>query len=108
MSEVTAVDFGGESVERGVIERSFDLKVDDAVVPGILWSPEGATAPLPLVMIGHGGTQHKRAPNVLSLGRRFVRHLGFAAVAIDAPGHGDRITDAKAAADAQRNLQRRI
>jgi pimeloyl-ACP methyl ester carboxylesterase len=77
-------------------------------VPGLWWLPEAASGPRPTILIGHGGTQHKRVPNVLSLGRRLVRHLGYTAVAIDAPGHGDRITDPDAARAAQRNLQRRI
>jgi pimeloyl-ACP methyl ester carboxylesterase len=44
------------------------------------------------VLIGHGGTQHKKVANVLGLARQLVRHLGYAVVAIDAPGHGDRVT----------------
>jgi pimeloyl-ACP methyl ester carboxylesterase len=79
-----------ESVEQGVVEQRFDLPVDGESVPGIRWSPEGATAPRPTILIGHGGTQHKRVPNVLGLARRFVRHLGYEAVALDAPGHGER------------------
>ena len=78
--------------ERGVTERRFDLKVGQDVVPGIMWTPEEASGGRPLVLIGHGGTQHKRTANVLSLARRFVRHLGYAVVAIDAPGHGDRLS----------------
>lgn len=76
-------------ISRGVCERRFELRLED-VVPGILWTPEGATGPRRLVLIGHGGSQHKRSPNVLAIGRRIVRHLGYAAAAIDAPLHGDR------------------
>ncbi|HYZ92978.1 MAG TPA: alpha/beta hydrolase [Actinomycetota bacterium] len=82
---------GDPQVSRGVNERRFDLDVDGEVVPGILWTPENATGTRPLVLIGHGGSQHKRAPNVLALARRLVRHLGYAAAAIDGPMHGDRV-----------------
>ena len=97
-----------EKSERGVVERRFDLEVEGDVVPGIIWSPEGVDGATPFVLIGHGGTQHKRVPNVLGLARRFVRHLGYSAVAIDAPGHGDRVTDQAAADEARRNLEARI
>ncbi|MGO9198406.1 MAG: alpha/beta hydrolase [Acidimicrobiales bacterium] len=102
------MDIISESVEKGVIERRFDVKVEGETVPAIIWSPENVTGPVPVVLIGHGGTQHKRVPNVLGLGRRFVRHLGYAAVAIDAPGHGERVSDETAANEARRNLERRI
>jgi dienelactone hydrolase len=97
-----------ETVAKGVAERRFDLKVDDEVVPGIWWLPDGASGPRPTVLIGHGGTQHKRVPNVVSLARRLVRHLGYGAVAVDAPGHGDRITDPNMADLARRNLEARL
>jgi hypothetical protein len=101
------MDIAGQVNEKGVIEERFDLKVETEVVPGILWRPaaQDATA---TILIGHGGTQHKRVPNVVGLARRFVRHLGFAAVAIDAPGHGDRVTDPAAAEAARKNLENRI
>lgn len=102
------MDIISEVSERGVTERRFDLKVDDEVVPGILWEPEGARGPRPTILIGHGGTQHKRVENVLGLARRFVRHLGVSAAALDAPGHGDRVTDPEAAAAARRQLEGRI
>src|SRR2546421_11274941 len=101
------MDIVSEVSERGVVERRFDLKVESEVVPGIIWQPE-EEGPRTTVLIGHGGTQHKRTPNVLGLARRFVRHLGYAAVAIDAPGHGERVTDEKAADEARRNLEARI
>jgi dienelactone hydrolase len=88
------LDTVSEQVELGVVERRFSLEVNGQVVPGLHWTPETATAtPYPTVLIGHGGTQHKRAPNVLALARTLVRHCGFGAVALDAPGHGDRMTD---------------
>lgn len=86
------MDWIGEpQVSRGVCERRFDHEVEGETVPGILWTPEDATGTRPLVLIGHGGSQHKRAPNVLALARRLVRHLGYAAAAIDGPMHGDRV-----------------
>lgn len=100
------MNFTSDQTEMGVRERGFSLTVDGEDVPGILWSPE-TDEPRPTILIGHGGTQHKRVDNVLALGRRFVRHLGYSAVAIDAPDHGERVADAAATED-RRNLERRI
>jgi dienelactone hydrolase len=97
-----------EQSEKGVTEQAFTLEVDGETVPGILWRPAEATGPRPVILIGHGGTQHKRVPNVLGLARGLVRHQGYAAVAIDAPGHGDRITDPEAAEVARRRLGSRL
>jgi len=102
------MDVLGEKVEQGVVEQRFDLRVDGDTVPGIRWNPEGATGPRPTILIGHGGTQHKRVPNVLGLARRFVRHLGYSAVALDAPGHGDRITDPELAERRRRAIEARL
>jgi pimeloyl-ACP methyl ester carboxylesterase len=97
-----------EKTEQGVIEERFDLQVDGENVPGIRWRPEGGKVPRPTILIGHGGTQHKRVPNVLGLARRFVRHLGYTAVALDAPGHGERITDPEKAERRRQAIQARI
>jgi dienelactone hydrolase len=88
------MDVTSETTENGIVERRFELRVDDDVVPGIHWLPEDPAAPHPTILIGHGGTQHKRVPNVLALAQRLVSEGGYGAVAIDAPGHGDRMTDA--------------
>ncbi|MGD3112350.1 dienelactone hydrolase family protein [Streptomyces sp. YGL11-2] len=45
-----------------------------------------------LILLGHGGGQHKTAPGTLSRARRYAAE-GFAVVAIDAPNHGDRPKD---------------
>jgi dienelactone hydrolase len=97
-----------ETVEMGVAERRFDVESQGERVPCILWRPERADGPTPLILLGHGGTQHKRAVNVLGLARRFVRHLGYSAVAIDAPFHGERVTDTDAAEAARADLERRL
>jgi dienelactone hydrolase len=78
---------------RGVHEREFAVARDGRSVPGMLWTPEGATKPAALVLIGHGAAQSKSAPYVVALGRMLVRHHGIAAVAIDGPVHGDRRPD---------------
>ncbi|WP_240776830.1 dienelactone hydrolase family protein [Nonomuraea basaltis] len=73
----------------GVTEQSFAL----GEIPGVLFTPRGATGPRPLILMGHGGGQHKKAPGVLTGARRFATEGGFAVVAIDAPNHGDRPKD---------------
>src|SRR5262245_66148542 len=97
LRQTAAMQIVRESSERGVVERRFDLEVAGDVVPGIHWLPADESGPYPTVLIGHGGTQHKRAPNVLALARRLVRHLGYSVVALDAPEHGARISDEQAA-----------
>lgn len=73
----------------GVVEQLFTL--DE--IPGVLWTPEGAAGARPLIVIGHGGGQHKKAPGVAARAVRFAREGGFAVAAIDAPNHGDRPED---------------
>lgn len=73
-----------------VIEREFTVRADARSVPGMLWSEEGPPRRRPLVLIGHGGSQHKTHPGVVELAERFVRDHGFAVAAIDGPIHGAR------------------
>jgi dienelactone hydrolase len=91
--------------EQRVTERGFTLKVGDEAVPGVAWSPESKDR-WPTILIGHGGTQHKRTPGVLSLGRRLARHLGYGSVAIDAPAHGDRRNEPEERIEPQQMRQR--
>ncbi|MEU1159721.1 alpha/beta hydrolase [Streptomyces sp. NPDC005921] len=72
----------------GVTERFFTL--DE--IPGVLWTPEDASGTRPLILLGHGGGQHKTAPGNVARARRYAAE-GFAVVAIDAPHHGDRPKD---------------
>lgn len=86
------MQFRAAATEQGVTERRFDLEVAGEVVPGLLWTPAEAEGPRPIVLFGHGGTQHKRVEGILALARSLVRHRGYAAMALDAPRHGDRMT----------------
>lgn len=56
----------------------------------LLWSPAGAAGSHPLVLLGHGGGQHKKAKGLVARAHRYVMACGFAVAAIDAPGHGDQ------------------
>jgi dienelactone hydrolase len=88
--------FTSETITDGVSERLFTL----GDIPGVLWSPAEATLPNPgpvpgrrplaLVLLAHGGGQHKKAPAMQGRARRLATACGFAAAAIDAPGSGDR------------------
>ncbi|MCL2583144.1 MAG: dienelactone hydrolase family protein [Streptosporangiales bacterium] len=80
--------FTSQTSADGVTEQFFTL--DE--IPGVLWTPEGASGGRPLILLGHGGGQHKTAPGIVSRARRLAA-AGFAVVAIDAPHHGDRPQD---------------
>lgn len=90
------MDFIEETSEQGVTERRFDIEVAGQRVPGIVWTPTGAKGPRPLLLQGHGGIQHKRVENILAQARRMVRRHGWAVAALDAPGHGDRVSKEEA------------
>lgn len=78
--------FTSESVADGVREQLFTL----GEIPGALWTPAEASGPRPLVLIGHGGGQHRKEWGVVSRAIPYVTACGFAVAAIDAPGTGDR------------------
>ncbi|MET8143622.1 alpha/beta hydrolase [Sphaerisporangium sp. NPDC005288] len=78
--------FTAETSSDGVLERDFTV----GEVTGVLWSPAAASDRAPLVLLGHGGGMHKKAPGMVGRARLLVADGGFTVVAIDAPGHGGR------------------
>ncbi|MFD7447480.1 alpha/beta fold hydrolase [Kitasatospora sp. NPDC059827] len=95
--------FTSETSSDGVLERPFVLDG----VPGVLWQPDGSgpdgppgpdgagPGARPLVLLGHGGGggQDRWGPRERAL--RCARRYGWATVAIDAPGHGERARTAQ-------------
>lgn len=73
-------------LDGGLLERRFDLDQ----VPGILWTPAvTASAPVPLILLGHPGDLHRMHPRLLDRARQATAQ-GFAAVAVELPGSGER------------------
>jgi dienelactone hydrolase len=83
-----------EPVDRAE-EREFHVKRPSGPVPVLAWLPaQAASSPPPLVLLGHGGSSDKRSERIVRLGRWFASEAGFAALAIDGPFHGERVTTA--------------
>src|SRR4051794_26112272 len=68
-----------------VLEREFTL----GEIPGILWTPGSASAPSPLILLGHPGGLDRMYPRLAARARQSVAE-GFAAATIELPGSGDR------------------
>ncbi|MFD5946014.1 alpha/beta hydrolase [Streptomyces collinus] len=80
------LQFTAETSSDGVLERDFTV----GTVPGVLWSPASGAGRAPLVLMGHGGGTHKKAPAMAGRARPLVTECGFHVAVLDAPGHGDR------------------
>ncbi|NIJ10276.1 dienelactone hydrolase [Saccharomonospora amisosensis] len=89
-----------QRLDDGVLEREFTL----GDIPGILWTP--ASAPTPLILLGHPGGLHKLYPRLVARARHSAAE-GFAAAAIELPGSGDRPRSA-AAEEARADLRRAL
>ncbi len=74
----------------GLAEVRFTLAVSGETVPGRLWLPGGAAAPLPLVLIQHPGMSSKDDAIVAEPARAWASAHGWACFGLDAPGHGER------------------
>jgi hypothetical protein len=90
-----------QRLDDGVLEREFTL----GEIPGILWTPGSASAPAPLILVGHPGGLRKMHPRLAARARHYAAEYGFAASAIELPGSGDRPRSA-AAEQARTDLRR--
>lgn len=84
---------GQPTSDNGMVSREFVVRAGGRVVPAVLWTPAGPALHRPIVLMGHGGSQHKTAPAMVELAARLVRNHGFAAAAIDGPIQGARRGD---------------
>jgi pimeloyl-ACP methyl ester carboxylesterase len=92
-----------ETCADGIVERDFIV----GEITGVLWSPASPVEKA-VVLMGHGGGQHKKTPAQVARAHDAVKTWGFTVVAIDAPGHGDRprtARDERARADLQKAMR---
>lgn len=69
--------------------RDFVQQVGARQVPATLWSPPPAGTLRPVVLVSHGGSDHRKSRFVTEMAGALVAH-GMHALAIDGPVHGDR------------------
>ena len=91
-----------QRLDDGVVERGFTL--DE--IPGFLWTPGSASAPAPLLLLGHPGGLRAMYPRLVARARHSAEH-GYAAATIELPGCGDRPRSA-AAEQARADLRRAV
>ena len=90
---MTDIDWTGREPDTGSAPtRDFRLRHAGGEVPGALWLPASGAAKA-LILVGHGGSRHKRAPTTLNFIGEVVERWGFAVAAIDGPVHGARRGD---------------
>jgi hypothetical protein len=82
--------FTAQRTEHGVTESDFDVTVAGERIPAVIWAPAGAATPRPIVLMGHGGSQHKKTETLAARAQRYAREFGWATLSIDAMGHGER------------------
>lgn len=83
------METSSDVVHRGIRERAATIVGNAGEVPLALWTSEDVAA-TGLVLVGHGGSGHKREDYVVALARRLVRTTGAAVASIDGPVHGGR------------------
>ncbi|SEM05164.1 alpha/beta hydrolase [Streptacidiphilus jiangxiensis] len=85
---MNTLTFTSTTVSGTVLEREFAV----SGIPGVLWSPatDSGSRRAPLVLMGHGGGNHKKHPAMSGRAQRLVEGCGFHVAVIDAPAHGGR------------------
>src|SRR5579862_6361225 len=88
-------EWGERATGDTVTERSFLLRRGGGTAPAVLWSPAVPPAPraLPLVLLSHGGSGHKRNERLTRMGHWLAGVAGLAVIAIDGPFHGERVPE---------------
>ncbi|MEY9845517.1 dienelactone hydrolase family protein [Streptacidiphilus sp. MAP5-3] len=97
------MEFTSEQRLDGVVEREFTL----GEIPGTLWMPGSASAPVPLVLMAHNNGLPKNEPRLVARARHTAAN-GYAVASIDAAGCGSRprsAADDQARADLRRAMQ---
>lgn len=96
-----------ETRNAGVRARAFAIERAGQTIPGVLWHSAAQSAPRPLILMGHGGSGHKRNARMAMLGQLFASEYGWCAAAIDGPVHGERGPVTEAGHPAYRQMWQR-
>lgn len=91
----------------GISARGFAVERNGLTIPGVLWQPATQSGRQPLILMGHGGSGHKRNARMMMLGKLFAGEYGWSAAAIDGPVHGDRGPVTEAGHPAYRQMWQR-
>lgn len=91
-----------QRLDDDVLERAFVL----GEIPGILWTPVSASAPVPLILAGHPGGLRQMYPRLVGRARQSVA-AGYAVATIELPGRGER-PGSVAAEQARADLRRAL
>src|ERR1700710_19189 len=91
-----------QRLDDGVLERGFTL----GEIPGILWTPGSASAPAPLILLGHPGGLHKMYPRLVARARHSAG--GASARPPSAPPGGGARPRPAAAEEARADLRRAL
>lgn len=84
-------------------QRCFVIHRSAGAVPGTVWTPATHKGPVPLVLMGHGGSGHRHSDRIVSMAAELTR-AGCAVAAIDGPYHGERVASLLTPAEYQAKI----
>ena len=73
---MNSLRFTAESTSGGVVERDFLV----GEIPGALWAPGSGPDHAPVVLLGHNGGMHKKAPGLRARALHTAATWGFTVV----------------------------
>ncbi len=92
MATSAILEQGQMTTEKGVSTRHLWIDgFEGRRVPALMLTPDGASGQRPVILLGHGASDRKDAPQMLAIARWFVRREGWAVAIIDGPVHGERL-----------------
>ena len=60
------MQFTSELVTDNFIERTFTIEINNNSIPGVIWTPLNPSKDHPILLMGHGGSQHKKFVGIVS------------------------------------------
>lgn len=96
MTASAILEAGQQQTEEGVTTQHLWIDGHEGRrVPALMFTPENAGGPRPVVMLGHGAGGRKDEPQMLAIARWLVLGEGWACAVIDGPVHGERRSDGR-------------